>query len=92
MYNHALWTLIYNKFANLLMIGSHFSHLYARWPPLTAVVQELEVAAAMDLHVQPGDNDNDNGKGHQKVKKPLKRVQSRKTFSCVFWDTLYIHR
>ena len=61
MYNHALWTLIYNKFANLLMIGSHFSHLYARWPPLTAVVQELEVAAAMDLHVQPGDNDNDNG-------------------------------
>ena len=43
------------------MIGSHFSHLYARWPPPTAVVQELEVAAAMDLHVQPGDNDNDNG-------------------------------
>ena len=40
------------------MIVSHFSHLYARWPPPTAVVQELEVAAAMDLHVQPGDDDN----------------------------------
>ena len=43
------------------MIGSHFSHFYARWPPPTAVVQELEVAAAMDLHVQQGDNDNNNG-------------------------------